>query len=274
MEDCRMKKIGFGKVVYVLGIILCVLCIVCSGTYLVQYHYNRMEENRLIEEIQERKEQQQEEVIEEPIEEYSSEEIVNEEKQILSEYKSLYEENNDLYGWIKIEDTVIDYPVMFTPEDPNFYENRNWNKEVCNVGTTIFIDGRTADDSENIIVYGHNMRDFSMFGSLKYYKDKEYYEEHKYIEFDTIYEKATYEIIAVSKAKIYYNEEPSSDEYLFYMNIELDSEDEFDEYINNMKSNSEYDIEATAQYGDQLITLCTCDKYTTDGRLLVVAKKI
>lgn len=267
-----MKKIDFGKIVYVLGIILCTLVIVCSGTYLVHYHYNRMEQNRIVKEVQERK-QQQEEVIEEPIEEELSEETENEEKQILSEYEALYDENNDLYGWIKIDDTVIDYPVMFTPEDPNFYENRNWNKEVCDVGSTIFIDGRTAEDSENIIIYGHNMKNLSMFGSLKYYKEKEYYEEHKYIELDTIYEKATYEIIAVSKAKVYYYEEPS-DEYLFYMNVELDSEEEFNEYVKNMKSNSYYDIEATAQYGDQLITLCTCDYYTTDGRLLIVAKKI
>lgn len=274
MEDCKMKKIDFGKKVYVLMITLCVICAICSGTYLVQYHYNKMVQNRIIEEIQERKGQEQGEVIVEPAEERNTEKLENEEKQILPEYQTLYDENNDMYGWIKIDDTVIDYPVMFTPEDPNFYENRNWNKEKCNVGTTIFIDGRTGEDSENIIVYGHNMRDFSMFGSLKYYKDKEYYENHKYIEFDTVYEKATYEIIAVSKAKVYYNEEPSEDEYLFYMNIELDSEEDFYNYISNIKSNSYYAIENTAHYGDQLITLCTCDKYTTDGRFLIVAKKI
>ncbi len=206
------------------------------------------------------------------------------EKVILAEYTTLYEQNNDLYGWIKIRgvDTQIEegYPVMFTPgevENHNFYENKNYEKEECKSGS-IWIDGRTAEDTENIIIYGHNMKNRSMFGCLKYYRDDiEYYKNHKYIEFDTLYEKQIFEIISVSKAVVYYEEDginPPKGEYLFYDHIELNTKKEFDDYVKFAKENAYYNIEATAEYGDQLITLCTCDYFTENARLLIIAKKI
>lgn len=193
---------------------------------------------------------------------------------ILPEYEELYVENSDLYGWIRIEDTPVDYPVMYTPESPIYYYHRDYKKEESKNGS-IFIDGTTIPgESENIIVYGHHMKDGSMFGSLKkYYKDSSYYEQHKYIEFNTIYEKATYEIVAVSKAILYYEDEPE-DEYLFYNHIELDTQEEFDDYIKNAKENAYFDTGVTAQYGDQLITLCTCDYWAENARLIIIAKKI
>lgn len=196
-----------------------------------------------------------------------------EEATILPEYEELYNQNNDLYGWIKIEDTVIDYPVMFTPETPIYYYHRNYEKEESNHGTP-FIDGTTIPGkSENIIIYAHHMKDGSMFGSLKKYKDISYYENHKYIEFNSIYEKNRYEIIAVSKAILYYEEEPK-DEYLFYNHIELDTKEEFNDYIENAKKNAYFETQVTAEYGDELITLCTCDYWTENARLIIVAKKI
>ena len=195
-----------------------------------------------------------------------------EEKRILPEYEELHKENSDLYGWIKIEDSVIDYPVMYTPNDPNFYLYRDWQQQETTSGS-IFIDGRSNENTENTIIYGHNMKNGMMFGSLDLYKTKDYYDEHKYIQFDTIYETATYEIIAVSKAIVYYENKPQ-DEFLFYEHIELNSEDEFNAYISYMKENSYYEINSTAKYGDDIITLCTCDYWTDDARLLVVAKKI
>lgn len=197
----------------------------------------------------------------------------NEEKSILSEYANLYEENSDLYGWIEIKDSVINYPVMYTPEDPNFYLYKNWFKEYSPSGS-IFIDGRADDETENLIIYGHNMYDgTTMFSSLVQYKQKEHYESHKYIQFETLYETSLYEIIAVSKAVVY-NEAMPKDEYLFYEHMELNSEDEFNKYIEYVKENSYYEIENTATYGDKLITLCTCDYGGKDARLLIVAKGI
>ncbi|MBQ2938590.1 MAG: class B sortase [Clostridia bacterium] len=195
------------------------------------------------------------------------------EKQVLVQYKDLFQENSDLVGWIKIDNTTIDYPVMQTKDDPIFYIHRDWNKKDSITGLPL-IDARCTLESENIIIYSHNMKNGSMFGSLKKYKDKSYYEKHKNIKFDTIYEEAEYQIIGVFLGKVYYDEKTSKDEFLYYNYIELNSEKEFDEYIDNVEKLSLYDTGNMAKYGDKLITLCTCDYYTENGRFLVVAKRI
>lgn len=264
-------------------IILCVISIivfVSSVSYLIRHEYNRWNEKKLIEEIQLKKQKnnaeecKQKNNLEKGEQNRQTEEIkIPEKKQLLSEYEQLYMENEDLCGWIKINNTVIDYPVMHTPENPNFYIHRNWEKQESSAGS-IFIDGRCTEYSENLIVYGHNMKDRSMFGSLREYKEEEYYKEHKYIEFDTIYERAKYEIITVSKAIVYYEKEPPKDEYLFYEHVDLDSEEEFKEYVQSMKENAYFETGKTAEFGDQLITLCTCDYWTDNARLIIVAKKI
>lgn len=209
---------------------------------------------------------------------------------VLSQYKSLYDQNNDLFGWIKIDDTKIDYPVMHTPENINFYLHRDWNKEYSYPGS-IFIDGRCTYKSDNIIIYGHNMKNLTMFGNLIYYKNKSYYENHKYITFDTIYEPSKYEIIAVSQAFIKESDlmnsaedaekniayaELNNNEYLFYNHIDFEDTNSFNEYVDYMKEHSYYDIDSDAKFGDKLITLCTCTNTTKyqNERLLIVAKKI
>lgn len=246
-----------------------------SIAYIVYNKYTMYRENQEFEELQTSKSEALISESEENKENNSTsqnDESILEEKRILPEYESFYEENSDLYGWIKIEDSVIDYPIMYTPDNPNFYLYRNWQREETASGS-IFIDGRSNKDAENLIVYGHNMKNGTMFGSLDQYKKKDYCDQHKYIQLDTIYEKATYEVIAVSKAIVYYENKPQ-DEYLFYEHIELNSEDEFIEYISYMKENSYYEIDSTAEYGDKIITLCTCDYWTDNARLLIVAKKI
>lgn len=192
---------------------------------------------------------------------------------ILPEYEALYGENNDLFGWITIEGANIDFPVMHTPDNPIFYLKKDWNKKDSKLGC-IFLDGRCGKDSGNLIIYGHHFRKSdSMFGSLINYKDESFYEQHKYIEFDTLYEKATYEIISVAKAVVYYQRAPKG-EYLFYEHTEFYSANEFEDYMNYLKDNAYYEIDTHAEYGDQLLTLTTCDYWTDNARLLVVAKKL
>lgn len=256
---------------------VCIAVFSISVAYIVYNQYTMYQENQQFQELQSSK-SKAESVLESEAnrkgEDSTSQEneIVQEEKNILPEYKQLYEENPDLYGWIKIEDSIVDYPVMYTPDDPNFYLYRNWQKEETTSGS-IFIDGRSNEDTQNLLVYGHNMKNGTMFGSLDKYKDKAYYDQHKYIQFDTVYEKATYEIIAVSRGIVYYENEPQN-EFLFYEHIELNSEEEFNDYISYMKENSYYEIDSTAEYGDEIITLCTCDYWTDNARLLIVAKRI
>ena len=195
------------------------------------------------------------------------------EPQILPQYKELHQENQDLIGWIKIDDTPIDYPVMQTFNDPTFYIHRNWDKNKSQTGLPL-IDARCTLESENIIIYSHNMKNGTMFGSLKRYNEKSFYEEHQIIKFDTIYEEAEYQIIAVLLAQVFYDEKPKEGEFVYYNYVELDSKEQFEKYINQVKDLSMYETGVSAEYGDSLITLCTCNYHVKDGRFLVVAKKI
>lgn len=200
---------------------------------------------------------------------------------MLPKYEKLYQENSDLIGWIRIDDTPIDNPVMQTKigennDNPNFYIHRDWEKNESKHGL-IYIDASCELDGKNIIMYGHRMKDNTMFGSLKFYKDEEYYENHSIIHFDTLYEEREYEIIGVCLAKVFYSgngEEAmiKNGEFTFYKYTQISNEDEFKEYINYVKEKSLYKIESDVSYKDELITLCTCDYYTEDGRLLVIAK--
>lgn len=262
-------KNRFRKALYDFLIITCFIGMIVGFASLFYGKEQIKKEENLIERLQLKKEEAMKNE-ESPKEEKQQEEL-SQEIQILPEYQELYEENNDLYGWIKIEGTNIDYPVMFTPDNPNFYIDKNWEKEICyhNVGTIIWIDGETTDESENIIVYGHNSKSYTTFRSLMNYKDPSYYQEHPYIEFNTLYERQIYEIISVSKTVPY-----RAREYSFYDHVELNSKEEFNAYVENAKKNAYYQIETTAEYGDQLITLSTCDYWTENARLIIVAKKI
>jgi len=266
------------RLVKVLIICACITGIILTSAILITRKSEEKKELEAIEKIRIEKSnfEQNEEKQEIP----KNKEEIEKEKQLLPQYANLHEKNTDLYGWISIEgsDTSLEkgYPVMFTPNDGNFYERRNFEKEESKSGS-IWVDGRTKEDTENIIVYGHNMKNHTMFGSLKkYYNDKEYYEEHKYIQFDTLFERQTFEIISVLKARVYYpekGEKVPEGEYLFYDHMELDNEKAFNDYIKYVKGNECYETGVTAKYGEQLITLCTCHG-TNNERLLIVAKKI
>lgn len=268
------------KSIKILNFLLVLVCIMGS-IYSINHIYKQKQDEKNWEQLQQSISETNEEEIKNPeYEQYIEEEeeqqdiIESEEQQVLEQYKELYMQNQDMVGWIRIDDTVINYPVMQTSiDDPNYYIDKSFEKEKNKSGVP-FIDARCSFDSENIIIYAHNMKNGTMFGSLTKYKEESYYQQHKVITFDTIYEKAEYEIIAVFLSKVYYDEQPPEDAFIFYNYIELDTEDVFEEYVSNIKSNSLYNVEANAKYGDMLITLCTCNYHTKDGRLLVVARKL
>lgn len=198
--------------------------------------------------------------------------------QILEEMRALYALNNHVVGWIYIEGTEIDYPVLQTPntaEWQNYYLYRDFYgkdskrgsiyvREVCDV----------FGPCDNVVIYGHCMNDYSMFGRLASYNSKSFYESHKYIQFDTLYERHTYEIIAIFVTS------GTSGVGLTYHSVNnFKSEAEFNDFITAIKGGSSkvytlYDIPTTAVYGDKLITLSTCNYSMEDGRLVVVAKRI
>ncbi len=206
-----------------------------------------------------------------PVIHYTADEGQRTPPPVLDEYKNLLNKNKRLIGWVKIDDTNIDYPVMQTT-DNEYYLDHNLNQEYDKNGS-IFMD-KDCDvlkPSTNFILYGHHMKSGQMFGSLSLYSDQSYYEKHPYIQFDTIYEKGQYEIMYVFRSRVY-----SEDEIVFkyYQFIDAQSEQEFDSYMNDMAEMSLYDTGVTASFGDQLLTLSTCDYQEKNGRFVVVAKKV
>lgn len=190
---------------------------------------------------------------------------------ILKKYRDLYEENHDLVGWLSIEDMVIDYPVMRGTDD-EFYLHHDFFGKESKYGC-LFVRSKADVDTPdtNFIIYGHNMRDGSMFGDLDLYQEESFYQEHSTISFDTLYEKRTYEIVAVFRSRIYDENENVFKYYRFYT---ADTEEEFDTFYRNIKQLSLYDTGVTAEFGDTFLTLSTCAYHVKDGRLAVVAKRV
>jgi len=187
--------------------------------------------------------------------------------------KELQKTNSDIVAWIEIEDSKINYPVL-QGKDNEYYMTHTYNKEYSKDGS-LFLD-KDYDwniPSTNLLIYGHNnIGSTEMFVDLINYKEEEYYNTHKTIRFTTAEEDAEYEIIAVFLSRVYYKSEKDVFRYYFFINAE--NQQEFNEYVQNSKQASIYDIEETAEYGDQLLTLSTCSYHTEDGRLAVVARKM
>lgn len=196
---------------------------------------------------------------------------VAEDLTVLPEYEAILQENQDFAGWITVEGTKIDYPVMLTKSDADYYLMRNFNRQ-NDINGTLFMDARTnlEQRSTNIIIYGHNMKSGEMFGSLKSYLNEDYWLGHRQISFDTIYEKGTYEIFAVCLAQVQYRNEEG---FRYYDFIQADSEEEFQEYLDNIEQLSVFMGTDMPVFGDELLTLSTCNNYADDGRLFLVAKK-
>lgn len=190
---------------------------------------------------------------------------------VLPEYETLYNKNKKLIGWLKIDDTIIDYPVMQTANN-EYYLDHNFNQEYDKNGS-LFMDAAcdVVHRNTNLIIYGHHMKSGKMFGNLNSYSSKEYCEKHSTIRFDTIYEKGLYQVMYVFRSRIYNEDEVV---FKYYQFLDAASEKEFNSNMQEMAALSLYDTGVTAAYGDELLTLSTCDSSEQDGRFVVVAKRI
>jgi sortase B len=189
---------------------------------------------------------------------------------LLPEYQVIYEMNPDLVGWLKFDNSRINYPVMQTPAQADFYLYRNFNKEYSSQGC-IFAQGSSDINkpSDNITLYGHNMRDGSMFAGLSSYLRQSYWENNSTFRFDTLTEHHTYQIFAVFKTTA------SIGQGFDYHNfIDAANEEEFNRFIANCKDLSFYDTGITPVYGDKIICLSTCEYTQVNGRFVVAAVRI
>lgn len=187
-------------------------------------------------------------------------------------YTESFLANSDMAGWLLVPGTNIDYPIMWTPEDENYYLYRAYDKS-DNVNGSLILDTDSSLNplTTNLIIHGHNMKSGAMFGNLTDYESKDYYEDHKQIILYTEECQRNYEIIAVFRSQVY---KKSDDVFKFYKFFQADTQEEFDDFYQNIKELSAYDTGVTAEFGDRFITLSTCVYHVTNGRFVVVAKEI
>lgn len=126
------------------------------------------------------------------------------------------------------------------------------------------------NSNSNLMVYGHHMKSGLMFAHLEDYESAEFYKKHKYIEFDTLYEKRKYEVVAVFRSQIYKEEE---DVFKYYRYGGTLSEKQFTDYVENCIKLSVHKTGVKPVYGEQLLTLVTCAYHTDEGRFVVVARR-
>ena len=189
---------------------------------------------------------------------------------IATEYQESFNKNSDLAGFIEIED-VLSLPVMHTPQDPEFYLTHYFDKTEKSAGTP-FMDARCSFNpkSDNVIIHGHNMNNKSMFSPLPNYKDEQYYKKHPIIIFNTLYEKAEYEILGAF-VSTHDKDDMKLDGY--FQIVDFDGKIMFDKFVTEIKELSLYDTGITPQYGDTFITLMTCTNEHEDDRMNVIAVK-
>ncbi|MBE6887989.1 MAG: class B sortase [Ruminococcaceae bacterium] len=186
-----------------------------------------------------------------------------------TQYAKLKEQNPHYVGWLEIEGTKLDYPVVHTPDNPEYYLRRAFDGSYAVSGTPFVGDGCNVD-SRLLIVYGHHMNNGTMFATLHNYKDKEYWESHKELSFDTLDQLRTYEIVSAFYTEIDYTGELGTFDYYNYYGDVSDSD--FETYVQNIKALSMYDMGVDVQAEDKLITLSTCSYHHENGRFVLVAK--
>ena len=189
---------------------------------------------------------------------------------MLQQYVGLYEENRDLVGWLSIEGMKIDYPVMQNGDD-KYYLHRDFYGNDSKYGCLYVRKQADLDAGTNFIIYGHNMKDGSMFGDLDLYGKESFFKEHPTVSFDTLYEERTYEIVAVFRSQVY---NVDDDVFKYYQFYEAETQEDFEDFYGNIKELSLYDTGVEAKFGDTFLTLSTCAYHVQDGRLVVVAKRV
>ena len=188
-------------------------------------------------------------------------------KPMLEEYKSIYQENKDFIGWLSIPGTAIDYPVMQKPGDNEYYLNHDFDHNENINGALMLDKANDIEEDTNLIIHGHNMKSGEMFGSLDLFRDEEYLKERPIINFDNLYEKRSYKIIAVIDSQVY---KKSDNVFKYYHYTGANSQEEFNEFKNFIKDNNLIENKIDMKYGDEYITLSTCSYHVENGRLVIV----
>lgn len=248
------------NIIYVILIIIIILACVYFVKYLA-LQKEAKEESELLNDI---------DIMENDLEQIKTENsiVISKEIERMTKIKKLQEENSDIVGWIEIEGTNINYPVL-QGEDNKYYLTHNYKKEKSQKGS-IFLskDYDLKLPSDNLLIYGHNLISGQMFNNLLKYKDREFYEKHPNIRFTTAKEDLKFEIISAFYSKVFLKSEENV--FRYYNFVTAKSEKDYNNFVENAKKASIYDTNKEAEYGDRLITLVTCSYHVEDGRFVVI----
>lgn len=217
--------------------------------------------------FKEKKQNEKQENTFEDLIEIVEENIENQEERKI-DINKLYEENKDIVGWLKIDNTTINYPIMQNINDPNYYLRRDFYKNYSSYGTP-YMAKQCNLNSDNIVIYGHHMKNNKMFGELEKYKSKDFYNNHKIITFTTLEKEYSYEIFAVFKTTVY-----TKNTFRYYENINFENKKMYNDFINICKDKSLYQTGIEIKDKEKLITLSTCEYSNKNSRLVIVARKI
>ena len=193
--------------------------------------------------------------------------------EILPRYRALYEKNPDLIGWLRIDGTDIDLPVVQTPGDNEYYLRRGFDRFYA-VGGTLFLDERCSVSANaptaNWLIYGHNMHDGSMFGQLVRYRDEDFYKAHPTFTFDTLYKGGTWQVVAAVDTAL------GADALPYYTFFDADTKLDWQHRVRAIIEKALYDTGVMPEYGAQLLTLSTCGdtRPDTDARFALLAVRI
>lgn len=268
------------KKIYIAAIALFALIFAVSAFLLIRYYVQINKAQRAYDELANIKEQAlQEAIANAPVDENGVKQeptlvtVIDKEGEpllVLPEYAPLYERNKDMVGWIRIDGTNIDFPVVQRKETTDYYLYKNFDGQYSNQGT-IYVREQcdVFAPSDNLTIYGHRTSAKTMFGALQDYKKQEFWQEHQYIRFDTISEHHIYQILSVFTIQA-----TADNGFQYHMFVDAETDAEFEEFVTKAKDRSLYDTGVTAEPGDKLITLSTCEGYGNLGRLVVVAKQV
>lgn len=286
-ETEPVQKMGMSEMTPPLFVVCFVICI--FATSIISYHfgYQRREyESQLenLQDIQETEDPEPEIEVDDNFVEIEDEQTMPQADMRYS-MKELYEMNNDVIGWLILDDTNIDYPVMQSMYDEEYYLHRDFQKNYSANGCLIMDtdsvvgSGTAVNDYEdgtrpgtNLIIHGHHMKNGDMFGNLDKFRNANYYKNHRIIKFSSLYEEREYEICAVFLSQVYLKTQ--TDVFKYYKFFQANNEEEFNDFYDNIKKLSLYDTGVTAKYGDEFISLSVCAYHVENGRLVVVGKRI
>ncbi len=253
----KKRKKGKGDIFYNIAMLVCLAVFLVSGGLLLKRYFD------------DRRSESEFAALESLI--VSDAPAADGEETNSAKFAALRDQNSDFIGWISIEDTKLDFPVMYAPNNKDFYLRHDFNKEYSVYGVP-YLDEKTTlganDQSENLVIYGHNMKTGTIFGCLTGYKEAGYYQQHPYVQFDTVYGDGTYEVFAAFSIDV-----AADTSFVYNQYVDMD-EDTYDTYVEEVISRSDVDTGIRPVYGEQLLTLSTCEYSSDNGRYVVVARRV